>query len=143
MICYKCDKCGDLHYDIGEMNNVKISYAGHANVTFSNEGEYLVCDKCGYEIIKLLNTTRRKIEENNETETELKVAPVQLNEKPKAEKTAKVKRKVVIDIGKAKALRAAGWSYEKIAEEFGCSTQTIINHMKANMVKQEKENNGL
>ena len=76
-------------------------------------------------------------------ETEPEVAPVQLNEKPKVEKPAKVKRKVVIDIGKAKALRAAGWSYEKIADEFGCATQTIINHMKAYMVKQEKENNGL
>ena len=76
-------------------------------------------------------------------EPKKEVAPVQLNEKPKAEKPAKVKRKVVIDIGKAKALRAAGWSYEKIADEFGCATQTIINHMKAYMVKQEKENNGL
>lgn len=80
-------------------------------------------------------------------EPEKKVAPVQLEKKEapkhKAEKSAKVKRKVVIDIAKAKALRAAGWSYEKIADEFGCSTQTIINHMKAYMVKQEKENNGL
>lgn len=142
MICYKCDMCGDLHYDIGEMNNVKISYAGKASVAYINNGEYLVCDKCENELTELLNTARRKIKEKDE-EPEKKVAPVQLKKKAKAEKSAKVKHKVVIDIGKAKALRAAGWSYEKIADEFGCATQTIINHMKAYMVKQEKENNGL
>ena len=25
MICYKCDACGDIHYSIGKMNNVKIA----------------------------------------------------------------------------------------------------------------------
>ena len=55
----------------------------------------------------------------------------------KEESTTKVctpvvkrKKRVVIDIPKVKALRKAGWSYEKISEEFNCSTQTIINHLK-------------
>lgn len=42
----------------------------------------------------------------------------------------KKKKRVVIDIPKVKALRKAGWSYEKISEEFNCSPQTIINHLK-------------
>lgn len=54
----------------------------------------------------------------------------------KEENTTKVctpvvkKKRVVIDIPKVKALRKAGWSYEKISEEFKCSPQTIINHLK-------------
>lgn len=139
MICYKCDMCGDLHYDIGEMNNVKISYAGKASVTYINNGEYLVCHKCENDLTELLNTARRKIKEKDE-EPEKEVAPVQLEKKetpkPKADKPAKAKRKVVVDIGKAKALRTAGWSYEKIANEFGCCTQTVINCL----TRAEKKN---
>ena len=38
-------------------------------------------------------------------------------------------KRVQLDMGKVKALRNAGWSFEKIAEEFKCSAQTIINHL--------------
>ena len=43
---------------------------------------------------------------------------------PKHEKRRK------LDDGKMLALRKAGWSYEKIADEMGCSTQTVINHIR-------------
>ena len=48
-----------------------------------------------------------------------------------SEEHVKTKKRVIIDIGKVKALRAAGWSYDKISEEFGCSPQTIINHLNS------------
>ena len=35
-----------------------------------------------------------------------------------------------LDDGKMLALRKAGWTYDKIADEMGCSTQTVINHIR-------------
>lgn len=35
-----------------------------------------------------------------------------------------------LDMGKVKALRKAGWTLEKIADEMGCSAQTIANKLK-------------
>ena len=50
---------------------------------------------------------------------------------PQKEKPADVKKtKKKLDDGKMLALRKAGWTYEKIADEMGCSTQTVINHIK-------------
>ena len=33
-----------------------------------------------------------------------------------------------LDTGKMEALRAAGWSYKKIAAELGCAESTVWNH---------------
>ena len=35
-----------------------------------------------------------------------------------------------LDMGKVKALRKAGWTLDKIADEMGCSAQTIANKLK-------------
>lgn len=40
------------------------------------------------------------------------------------------KKRVKIDTGKLGALRRAGWSVTKIADEFGVSAPTIRNYMK-------------
>ena len=48
--------------------------------------------------------------------------------KPAAKKP---KPRKEIDWAKARALRNAKWSYEKIADELHCSAQTVINHLKA------------
>ena len=48
---------------------------------------------------------------------------------PHKQEVKKNYKRVQLDMGKVKALRNAGWSFEKIAEEFKCSTQTIINHL--------------
>lgn len=45
------------------------------------------------------------------------------------QKAAGKKRKP-LDDGKMLALRKAGWPYEKIADEMGCSPQTVINRIK-------------
>ena len=39
-------------------------------------------------------------------------------------------RKKPLDEGKMLALRKAGWSYEKIADEMNCATQTVVNRIK-------------
>lgn len=41
------------------------------------------------------------------------------------------KAKAKIDDGTIKALYEGGWSLTKIAEDIGCSTQTVTNHLKA------------
>lgn len=55
-------------------------------------------------------------------------------EEPKPEpKPAKKKaptNKKSLDMGKVRALRNAGWSLEKIADEMGCAPQTIANRLK-------------
>lgn len=50
-------------------------------------------------------------------------------EAPAKDEKATGKRKT-LDDAKMLALRKAGWSYEKIADEMGCSAQTVVNHIK-------------
>ena len=67
----------------------------------------------------------------------------ELEPKPKAEPKAKPKPKTEpkksgpsgIDHGKLIALHKAGWSIEKIADEMGCTTTTVRNH-----IRQEEQN---
>ena len=51
-------------------------------------------------------------------------------EKPQADPKPEPKKKVQLDLGKVKALRKAGWTLEKIADEMGCSAQTIANKLR-------------
>ena len=46
-------------------------------------------------------------------------------------------RKRKLDTGKMTALRNAGWSYEKIADEMGCSAGTVWNFF--NKDKEDKK----
>lgn len=58
--------------------------------------------------------------------------------KPKAQPKAESKKKggpAGIDHGKLIALHKAGWSIEKIADEMGCTTTTVRNH-----IRQEEQN---
>ena len=51
--------------------------------------------------------------------------------KKETKETKKEAKKVELDMGKVKALRNAGWSYDKIGEEFGVTGVTISNRLKA------------
>lgn len=48
------------------------------------------------------------------------------------------KKRVQIDDGKIKALRNAGWTLDKIADEMGCTATTISKHL-ADISKLGKE----
>lgn len=61
------------------------------------------------------------------------VKPVELEDKPKRKRGG---QKKPIDDGKIEALRRAGWSLAKIADEMGCSPQTVANRL----AKMEAEN---
>ena len=60
-----------------------------------------------------------------QTELELEPEP-----EPKKSASKKPAGKINIDMGKVKALRDAGWSFDKIGDEMGVSAQTIANRMK-------------
>lgn len=58
-----------------------------------------------------------------------KAVPVMAAETPEA-KPAPAKRIVAVDWSKAKALRKAGWSLAKIADELGVCVPTVSQHLK-------------
>lgn len=58
---------------------------------------------------------------------------------PEPKPVKKPKPRKEIDWAKARALRNAKWSYEKIAEELHCSAQNIINHLKAMESEQNEQ----
>lgn len=47
------------------------------------------------------------------------------------------KKRIPFDIGKALALRKAGWTLEKIADELRCSPQTVANNINRVTTKEE------
>ena len=65
------------------------------------------------------------IEEDPQPEPKTKTEP---KAKPKAE--PKKGGPAGIDHGKLIALHKAGWPTAKIADELGCSSQTVLNHIK-------------
>lgn len=62
-----------------------------------------------------------------------KTEKTEQTEKPKTER----KRPKQIDTGKILALHKAGWSSTKIANEIGCSPQTVLNHIERQKAKEE------
>ena len=59
-------------------------------------------------------------------------------DEPEKEAPKKEKRKP-IDTGKVKALRKAGWSLQKIADEMGCSVQNISKILIREKDNEQKE----
>lgn len=76
-------------------------------------------------------------EEDPQPEVKPELEPKPKTE-PKTKSTAKAKaepKKSGVDHGKLIALHKAGWSIEKIADELGCTTTTVRNH-----IRQEEQN---
>lgn len=72
--------------------------------------------------------------EEEDPQPETKPEPKTKPAKPKAE-SKKKGGPAGIDHGKLIALHKAGWSIEKIADEMGCTTTTVRNH-----IRQEEQN---
>ena len=58
---------------------------------------------------------------------------------PKAESQKNGTKRSNLDDGKILALRNAGWTYKKIADEMGVSDVTIISHLKKMQAAQPEE----
>lgn len=66
MICYKCDMCGIIHINIGEMNNLEITYAGEANVNYPKNGKFHICLACTAKILNELHAFSETTDEEKE-----------------------------------------------------------------------------
>ena len=69
--------------------------------------------------------------------------PILFEEEGKTSQAKKqAKKQAGLDTGKIKALRNAGWSLQKIADEMGCCTQTVANVLsKENTTAPSEEEN--
>lgn len=85
-------------------------------------------------VFAVMKQPQTKAEEKPEKEPEQK-AEAKPTPPPKSPVGQGRKRK--LDTGKMTALREAGWSYEKIADEMGCSAGTVWNFF--NKDKEDKK----
>lgn len=85
-------------------------------------------------VFAVMKQPQTKAEEKPEKEPEQK-AEAKPTPPPKSPVGQGRKRK--LDTGKMTALRNAGWSYEKIADEMGCSAGTVWNFF--NKDKEDKK----
>ncbi|MBS1358417.1 MAG: helix-turn-helix domain-containing protein [Lachnospiraceae bacterium] len=85
-------------------------------------------------VFAVMKQPQTKAEEKPEKEPEQK-AEAKPTPPPKSPVGQGRKRK--LDTGKMTALRNAGWSYEKIADEMGCSAGTVWNNF--NKDKEDKK----
>lgn len=103
-----CDKCGKQIDD--------------ADVTlrFGTEEPMEFCAACGKRLKMALSTHIQTFLNTPEPEGEPKPLP-------RRKKTERAD----IDMPKVFALRRAGWSWQKIGDEFGVTDSTVINHVRA------------
>ena len=78
--------------------------------------------------------TQVKAEERPKKEPEPKA---EAKPTPPTKSPAGQGRKRKLDTGKMTALRNAGWSYEKIADEIGCSAGTVWNYFNKGKETEE------
>lgn len=85
-------------------------------------------------VFAVMKQPQTKAEEKPEKEPEQKE---EVKPTPPPKSPAGQGRKRKLDTGKMTALRNAGWSYEKIADEMGCSAGTVWNYF--NKDKEDKK----
>lgn len=86
-------------------------------------------------VFAVMKQPQTKAEEKPEKEPEQKA---EAKPTPPPKSPVRQGRKRKLDTGKMTALRNAGWSYEKIADEMGCSAGTVWNYF--NKDKEDKKN---
>lgn len=133
MQIYKCDICG------AEIRGPRISVLicnldERGNIAYSRSVGIDACPGCADKMAERIVLARpcEAVKAAEEDEPEEKT-----EEKP--EKKVE-KKKLDFDLGKAISLRRGGWTLSKIADEMGCSPQTVANYLeRAGVIKKKKE----
>lgn len=118
---FTCDKCGrQLRRDepvviitpeMYEQGGIDFDGRIEAPEPIRSFDNHDFCKECALDILKYAVTEKSEAD------------PEEKEEDPD-------KKAVKVDTGKIKALHKAGWSVAKIADEIGCSEQTVYNHLK-------------
>ena len=138
----KCDRCGKL-IDLDQYDNtgyIKWSWRNifdPADVSPDSPLEKCdYCEDCMNEILAFITTkpdTKPDTAEPEKPET----APAP-DQTPTVKTGGPGPATKKFDIGKMQALRIAGWSYAKIADEMGCSQSTVYTRL----AELEEKNEG-
>jgi len=128
MLVRKCDICGT------EIK-AKETYSKLSIATIGSEDKALA-----YEVLKDIDICDECVR-TGALHARLKHGfkhTVSIEPAPEADKPRRGGRqKIPFDIGKALALRKAGWTLEKIADELRCSPQTVANNLNRVVKKEE------
>lgn len=116
-ITYYCDRCGKVITDEVHILGHQVIDPDSGELTLQEWGAEL-CKDCFEWVDAATMTAIRDVRK----EAPQKKTPV---------------NKADIDMGKVFALRDAGWSLDKIGEEFRVSGQTIANHITAYNKRKE------
>ena len=141
-IIFKCDRC---RRTIDKPVRIEAWFINRSGVLtekayiFNGEesNELDLCEDCARALNAFIYPPETEAEEAPEQDPEEKeepFVPKKLTDKLKKDLIKEKKphpTKKKLDIGKVRALRDAGWSLKKIAEEMGvASPQTIAKHLK-------------
>lgn len=119
-ITYYCDRCGKLIEQ--EVHQIGARFLDSEGLEMDHEYGAELCPACFREIDDMVAWMIKNPTIHFDGGKQIE------QEKPK--KTHGGDRKTMkLDLGKMAALRNAGWSYDKIAQEMHCSAQTVSNHM--------------
>jgi hypothetical protein len=141
-IIFKCDRCKKVVIKPVRLEAWFVNHIGSLTdkaYIFNGEesNELDLCEGCAKALNDFIYPPEEEAEEIPEQdpeEDEDPFVPKKLTDKLKKDLVKEKKphpTKKKIDIGKIRALRDAGWSLKKIAEEMGvASPQTIANHLK-------------
>ena len=108
--------------------------------------EIIICDKCGAEINELFWHAGLINDGDYMSEERLDICDLCMNKflypdpvhpDPVEPKPKQTKKRKPLDHGKMQALRNAGWSYQAIADEVGCSIGTA--HRILNEAEDEQK----
>ena len=148
-VIFKCDKCGKvadrpIRIEAWYMDKTaNVTTKAYVFIAGEKKNEVDLCEDCAKALNEFIYPVDPEEEEDLEDFEEEEDIEDEPEEEPEEEPfipkkfTARLKKdllkkpKKTYDIGKIKALRDAGWTLKKIAEEMGgCSPQTIANKLK-------------
>lgn len=134
-ITFYCDRCGNLIEQ--EVHQIGTRFLDSEGLEMDHEYGAELCPACFREIDDMVAFMVKNptIHFDGGKQIKPKSEPKRTN----IHHGIKQNRKG-LDLGKMAALRNAGWSYRKIADEMGCSDVTVAAHMEEAQEFLRKQN---